>query len=499
MKTIFDPHGFIALNPALPGFARPVFQSRESRKLFILEPIDDETGKYEPFDDDSSVVKFHLELRKSLARVLDKNESISPIPIYVFVWGDGRISAGNQEHVASEISNGLRKLIAFPYIYVSAASFVHAVPSMRAERLPHLRDKDIELWYSSDERVALFDLNADDRVSRLRREKSTRRDVSEVEIKAKIDVRDGEGVSRQILRLARSYLEMQRNEDALRVLDAVDTISQLPSGSQALDAVAQIDDMLTLADRELDKGNLRYSKLTYSRALDVVKHWSASKAWTSLAAFSVEKRLQNIGSRTQDSFEWKALDALFKELCAGLGRYPKTSGHSARTLVDLGNFYTSLKRFGEAKQTLELASNEIPHLQLMDETEEAKTSYRIFLSWGEFEEQTQAYESAEANFESALSHARRLGEHKEALEILAAVLARVSSFYLARERFVASEATAKEALSLWGLLAKAGDRESKRGLQTALDLLERLYATVGRQEELSLIRKNLDVQQGPVS
>ncbi|MGY6174228.1 hypothetical protein [Paraburkholderia strydomiana] len=277
--------------------------------------------------------------------------------------------------------------------------------------------------------------------------------------------------------------------------DAADTLSEMALGSRELGKFVQIDDMLALADRELDKGNVRYFRLTYGRAVEDLKRWNAIKAWPRLALFSVEARLRNGGSRTHDSFEWKALDMLFKELSAGLGQYPKTSGHSIHTLVDLGNFYVSSKRFAEARQAFELASSHIPQLQLLGGTNKAKTLCHLFMGWAELDDRTQEYEGAESNFESALSNARRLGEGSEAFEMLATVLVRVSSFYLARERYVASEATAKEALSLWRVLARAGNEAGKRGLHVTLGVLERLFTHVGRQDEISLIRRSLNIQR----
>ncbi|MGT2476629.1 tetratricopeptide repeat protein [Paraburkholderia terrae] len=500
MKNIFKPHGFMPIDPDRPGFARAIFKSRVNNHLFFQAILEDETVRYESVGNDGEpILVFNSEIVGDLTESWSNQDheiAENQPPLYVFSWGNGEVTAGTKDKVASTLIKKIESLIALPHIYASVAEFIYSTPSMRGTRIDQFRETDSRLLFDSDQDVALLQLREKDIVSRLSAEHIGRASVGDEEVQKLIELRREEGSHQAITELASFYLKMKRNEEATEVLrshrfESARQTSHLPW----LSGLDDIEPMLRFADRELVKGKNRLAKLTYSKALDRMTQRGPSDTWYRIARYSVSRRLERLGGEREvvASFEWMLLDCLVKELTCIADHDHSGFDYARRTLLLLGDFYTSSGLFQEARDIFVLASEPVILSSSRSVARLKSFRWQLLMSKASLAERTGNFEAAETGYEEAISLIREGEEHGATLGMLASVLGNLSRFYLGRGRLVAAEATANEALAIRRIFALAGIPESKSNLQETMNLLERLYIDVDRDFELSLLRKSLDI------
>lgn len=500
MKNTFKPHGFIPIDPDRPGFARAIFKSCVESGFYFQAISDEEAVSYEKLQIDAqSIFEFTAEklgdLTKSWStQVLEASKTQKPL--YVFSWGNGEVTVGTKEEVATALVKKLETLIALPHIYASVGDFIYSTPSMRGTNISRFRETDSQLLFESDQNVALLQAREKELVSRLSAEGRGKSGIGDTEVTALIEVRRAEGCPRIIADLASSYLKLERKDEALKLLLRPHGGLEPPASHPAwLTELNEIEAMLSFADRELDRGKNRLAKLTYSKALGRMGQRYASDAWYRIARLSISRRLERLEAERGivSSFEWMLLDCLVKELTSVANDKYSGFDNARRTLLLLGELYTSSGLLREAQDTFALASDASTASSLTNAAALKKFSSKLLIGKASLEEQTGNFESAEAYYEEAVSNVREGGEDVETLSELASMLVRLSKFYLARGRFVATEATANECLAIRRLFALAGIPGGKENLLEIKSLLERLYIDAGRNFELSLLRKSLDI------
>ncbi|CAE6934495.1 tetratricopeptide repeat protein [Paraburkholderia domus] len=500
MKNIFNPHGFLPIDPARPGFARAIFKSRVDNHLFFQSISDDEIVHYERVEKDDEVIfEFNSEIVGDLMdswSTQDYEAAETRHPLYVFSWGSGQVTVGSKEEVASTLIQRLESLIALPHIYASAADFIYSTPSMRGTRIDRFRKTDSRLLFDSDQNVAVLQSRAKEIVSRLSAEHAGRNSVGDEVVRRLIEVRREEGFPEAVTELAGLYLKMKRNEDATKILRSPHGGSACPTSHLAwLTGFSEIEAMLRFGDRELLRGKNRLARLTYSKALDRLSQRGASDAWYKIARYSISRRLERLGAERGivTSFEWMLLDCLVKELTCVAEDEHSGFDYARRTLLLLGDLYASSGLFQDAQEIFVLASDLGIRSSSMDAATSRKFTWQLLTSKASLEEQIGNFEIAETYYEEAVSHIREGGEQGETFSALTSVLGKLSRFYLARGRLVAAEATANEALAIRRLFALAGVPRSKEALLETESVLERLYADAGRNVELSLLHESLAV------
>ncbi|QSN63491.1 MULTISPECIES: hypothetical protein [unclassified Caballeronia] len=495
MDAIFKPHGFTLIDPTLPGFARSVFASTRDGRLFIQEVGRDETVRFVNVEfEDAEISKFDDAAIGKLTQIRRMGRAVHDwysTPLYVFSWGDGKITAGCKDEVAIGLLERLHDLIQWPHIYASAADFIYSSKATLGGAIHTYRRNDGDLLFFADQKVASLQMRTNkilttvlpSRVVPLNHDAEARR----------LYQRFKERLDANVMTLAALYLETGRSEQVIKLIELKSEGSD-PTPPPWARVIDEVVGRLRFADNEIAKRKYRVATSVYASVRAKYISQIDDEIVRKLAEFSISKRCDLLRT-SRDVLrlrEWQLLDCLLQELGCLAGSPNEWIGYAGRSLLLLASLFLSEKETGRARDVLAI----VAELATLAAERKLSIDYDLalefLLSQASLEVCAGDPDRAEECYLQAISRLRRDDENANTMVSLASVLATLSNLYLGQERLIAAEATAIEAVAMGRILTLGGIPKSRESLFTAQGVLERLYVGASRDLELSLLRKTLD-------
>ncbi|WP_157694768.1 hypothetical protein [Caballeronia fortuita] len=493
MESIFKPHGFAPIDPALPGFARSIFASTRDGQLFIQDVVREESIRFiSVATAEPEILKFDDAAISELTQMPGMGaHNWHSTPLYVFSWGDGRITAGSKDKVAIVLLEKLQDLIQWPRIYASAADFIYSSKSSQGVGIHSYRRNDGDLLFVADQKVASLKMRTNKILTKI--QPSRIASVDHGAEAMRLYQRFKERLAPDVMELAVLYLEMQRSEDVIKLLDLASegAHSTRAPWPRVTDEVVE---RLRFADREIARGKYRVATSVYAAVLAELSSEIDDDIVVRLARFSISERcgLLRTGRDVLRLPEWQLLDCLLKELCCIASSSNEWLAYSGRSLLRLASVFLSKKETERARDVLSMVSELATSAADRKLSIDYDLSTELLLTQASLEIYAGDLGRAEKCYQQAVARLRKADENVSTMFRLASVLAGLSDFYLAQGRLIAAEATAIEGVAWGRILALAGIPKSEESVLTAQGVLERLYVRASRDLELSLLRKTLD-------